>query len=204
MLNTRRKEPNTVFYSYLACFMNTFILNMYVLLSSTGWTRRNTSFVFLWLRPRNTWLPIQHVGWRYTSKHTSYVLYWPLQEIRFSWVFCARVKSSVRFFIGVCARVSHPCIAPPPKLYCPHYCNTIARPLCNVRLPPVPPFVCHTLNNISNDNIVQGQVAPQASGGREPLYIYTYIYTYINDIYICVCVCVCVCACAYTYIHIYT
>jgi len=34
MLNTRSKERNTVFYAYLACFMNTLILYMYVLLSN--------------------------------------------------------------------------------------------------------------------------------------------------------------------------
>ena len=52
--NTRIAAYNTVFYSYLACFMNTFTLNMYVSMSHTGVTRRNTVFVFLWLRPRNT------------------------------------------------------------------------------------------------------------------------------------------------------
>ena len=54
MLNTRNEENNTVFYSYLACFVNTFTLNMYVSMSCTGLTRRNTLFVFLWLRHRNT------------------------------------------------------------------------------------------------------------------------------------------------------
>jgi len=54
MLNTRSKERNTVFYSYLlACFMNTVNLKMYVFLSSIGLTRQSTVFVFLWLRPRN-------------------------------------------------------------------------------------------------------------------------------------------------------
>jgi len=54
MLNTRNEENNTVFYSYLACFVNTFTLNMYVYMSYTGLTRRNTVFIFLWLRHRNT------------------------------------------------------------------------------------------------------------------------------------------------------
>jgi len=54
MLNTRSKEGNAVFYSCLACFMNTLILNMYVFLSNTGSTRRNKRFVLLWLGPRNT------------------------------------------------------------------------------------------------------------------------------------------------------
>ena len=47
-------EHNTVFYSYLPCFMNTVTLNMYVFLSNTGSTWRNTVFVLLWLRHRNT------------------------------------------------------------------------------------------------------------------------------------------------------
>jgi len=53
-LNMRREEQNTVFYSYLARFTNTVTLNMYMFLSDTGLTTRNTSFVFVWLRPRNT------------------------------------------------------------------------------------------------------------------------------------------------------
>jgi len=54
MLNTRNEEKNTGFYSYVACFLNTFSLNMYVSMSYTGSTRRNTVFIFLWLRHRNT------------------------------------------------------------------------------------------------------------------------------------------------------
>ena len=34
--------------------MNTLTLNMYMFLSNTGFTRRNTVFIFVWLRPRNT------------------------------------------------------------------------------------------------------------------------------------------------------
>jgi len=45
---------NTVFYSDLACFMNTIILNIGISMSYTGLNRRNTVFVFLWLPPRNT------------------------------------------------------------------------------------------------------------------------------------------------------
>jgi len=63
MLNTRNAEINTIVYSCLACFMNTVTLNMYVSVSYTGLYRRNTIFVFLWLRHRNTWISIQHVGW---------------------------------------------------------------------------------------------------------------------------------------------
>ena len=51
---TRNEEHNTVFYSCLSCFVNTITLNMYVSMSYTGLTRRNTLFIFLWLRHRNT------------------------------------------------------------------------------------------------------------------------------------------------------
>jgi len=54
MLNMRSEEQNTVFYSYFARFMNTVTLNMCMLLSNTGFTSRNTVFIFVWLRPRNT------------------------------------------------------------------------------------------------------------------------------------------------------
>jgi len=36
MLNTRNEETNAVFYSYVACFVNTFTLHMYVSMSYTG------------------------------------------------------------------------------------------------------------------------------------------------------------------------
>ena len=52
--NTQIEEYDTVFYSYLAYFMNTSILNIYVSMSYTGVTRQNTVFVFLWLHPGNT------------------------------------------------------------------------------------------------------------------------------------------------------
>jgi len=64
VLNMRSEEYNTVFYSYSARFVNTITLNMNMFLSSTGRTRQNTLFILVWLRPRNTWIPIQHVGWR--------------------------------------------------------------------------------------------------------------------------------------------
>jgi len=38
-------------------------LNMYVSMSYTGLTRRYTLFIFVWLRHRNTWIPIQHLGY---------------------------------------------------------------------------------------------------------------------------------------------
>jgi len=62
MLNMRSKEYHTVFYSYFARFMNTVTLNRYVFLSNTGFARRNTVFICVWLRPRNTGTPIQHAG----------------------------------------------------------------------------------------------------------------------------------------------
>jgi len=49
MLNTRNKDKNTVFYSYLACGMDAFPSNMYESPSYTGFTRRNTLFIFVWL-----------------------------------------------------------------------------------------------------------------------------------------------------------
>jgi len=55
-------------------------------------------------------------------------------------------------FTSCCARINHPLIAP-SHLHCPHYCNTCARLLRNIRLPG-PPFVCHTPYNIGNANIV--------------------------------------------------
>jgi len=54
ILNTRNEEHNTGFDSYVACFVNTPTLTMYVSMSYTGLTRRNTVFMFLWLRHRNT------------------------------------------------------------------------------------------------------------------------------------------------------
>ena len=34
--------------------MNTITLNMNMFLSNTGFTKQNTLFILLWLRPRNT------------------------------------------------------------------------------------------------------------------------------------------------------
>ena len=62
MLNTRNEDTSTVFYSYLAGFVNKFTLNMYVSVSYKGFTRRNTLFTFLWLRHTNTSISIEHVG----------------------------------------------------------------------------------------------------------------------------------------------
>ena len=54
MLNTQSEEYKTIFYSYLARFMNIATLNMNLFLSNAGFSRRNTVFIFVWLRPRNT------------------------------------------------------------------------------------------------------------------------------------------------------
>jgi len=54
MLNTRNEDKNTVFYSYLDCFVKTKILNIYIYMSCTGFSRRHTVFIFLLLRHRNT------------------------------------------------------------------------------------------------------------------------------------------------------
>jgi len=47
MLNTRSEEEHPVFYSDLACLVNTSTLNMYGFLSCSRSTRRNTLFIFL-------------------------------------------------------------------------------------------------------------------------------------------------------------
>ena len=48
-----RVNPN-LFYSDLAYFVKTCILNVYEFLSNKGLTRRNALFILLWLRPTNT------------------------------------------------------------------------------------------------------------------------------------------------------
>ena len=54
MLNMRIEDSNTVFYSCLARFMNTITLTMFIVMLFTGLTKRNTLFVLVWLRPKNT------------------------------------------------------------------------------------------------------------------------------------------------------
>ena len=41
--------------------MNSAPLHIYMFLSNTGFARRNTLFIFVWLRPRNTYKYVQHV-----------------------------------------------------------------------------------------------------------------------------------------------
>jgi len=45
-------------------------------------------------------------------------------------------------------------VLPYPHLQRPPYCNTIARPLRNIRPATDPPFVCHTPYYIGDGNIV--------------------------------------------------
>jgi len=74
------------------------------------------------------------------------------------------------FHLFVCARVHHPFITPAHLNY-PHYCNTTARLVRNTRPPPDPPWLCHTLYHIGNDNIVyrlKGHTKG-GSGGRRIL-----------------------------------
>jgi len=59
------RKKKTVFYLDFARFTNTVTLKMNMFLSHIGLTRRNTSFIFVWLRPRNTWTDQQ-----VTHKHT--------------------------------------------------------------------------------------------------------------------------------------
>jgi len=62
----------------LPCLMNTVTLNMYISMSYTAFTRRNT-LLFLWLCPRNTWILIEHVGppslpqFRFSPSQTVYI-----------------------------------------------------------------------------------------------------------------------------------
>ena len=44
----------------------------------------------------------------------------------------------------LCARINHPSIAP-SHLLCPHYCNTLARLLCNAQRPPSPLCLPYTI-----------------------------------------------------------
>jgi len=54
VLNTRSEECNTVFCSCLAYLANILCSSMFICMSYTGLTRRDTLFVFLRLRHRNT------------------------------------------------------------------------------------------------------------------------------------------------------
>ena len=64
---------------------------------------------------------------------------WPLQDIV--------------LLLVVCARVNRPFILP-ARLHCPHWCNTFARLLGNIRPALDLPLICHTPYNIGTNNIV--------------------------------------------------
>jgi len=57
-----KRKKILVLYSDLACFVNTATLDMYVFMSYTGYIRRNTLFIFLRVRHRDTSIRIPHVG----------------------------------------------------------------------------------------------------------------------------------------------
>jgi len=69
MLNTRNRENNTVFYSYfifssLFCEYYSPWICMYpchIHIQGTGWHRRKTLFVFVWLRHRNACIIREYV-----------------------------------------------------------------------------------------------------------------------------------------------
>ena len=71
----------------------------------------------------------------------------------------------------------------PSHLHYPHYCNTIARPLRNIRPATDPPFVCHTPYHIGDGNIVYSQVSdgwaltylPQHQTRLSKPYLHVYI-----------------------------
>jgi len=54
VLKTRSEETDTVFYAYLACFVNTRTFKMNMCMSYTELTRRVMLCICLWLRHRNT------------------------------------------------------------------------------------------------------------------------------------------------------
>ena len=122
----RGKEDGILFIFSL--FVNTFSLNMYLSVSYTGVTRRNTVFIFLWSRHRNTWISIQHVGLRWFGLY------------------------KIFFYFEAVVHESTILSPPPAHLHCPPWCNTIARFLGSTRLP----FVCYKPNNIGHDNMVLG------------------------------------------------
>jgi len=103
---------------------------MYTSMSYTGLTRRNTLFIFLWLRHRNTWTSIQHIGsggvrtqektWcsnsRYRRKlsRTTDIVFWERRDRRY----CVWQHGSGSVYLqslwGGGRRTSSPPSAPPP------------------------------------------------------------------------------------------
>jgi len=94
---------------------------------------------------------------------------WPSQDILSSllsegggsscgrlWCCSSRVFVCVTCFslTSMLLCTNQPSLLCPPRLYCPHCCNTIARLLRNIRPPRPPLLVCHTPYHISNKKIV--------------------------------------------------
>jgi len=52
MLNTQHEETNTVLYSYLACFVNTYTLDMYVSMAYTGFYQTECVIHILVIAPQ--------------------------------------------------------------------------------------------------------------------------------------------------------
>jgi len=58
-----REAQKKILYSISFSLLYEYInLNVYVSMSYTGLHRRNALFIFVWLRHRNTWIPVRHVG----------------------------------------------------------------------------------------------------------------------------------------------
>ena len=103
------------------------------------------------LREREQW-DLVHVDGRVGYHHVVVVVVTRVELGRARWGGVGLYKMFV-FFKAFCARVNHPCIAPPtayPTLL-QYYCTTIAQ-----RTPPpaAPTVVCHTPYNTGNANIV--------------------------------------------------
>jgi len=139
MLNTRNAQTHTIFDSCLACYEYSNLKDVRICVIYMV-TQANTTFVSLWLRHWNTWIPIQHVESLVPVDLPTTT--WPLQDIR--------------LLIVVCARIHHPVILP-ACLHCPHCCNTIARLLGNIWPPSTSFWICHTPCIIGNKISCKGQ-----------------------------------------------
>jgi len=62
MLSTRIEAYNTVFYLYLACFINTLTLNMYVSMSYTGITFYSYLACFMKTLTLNMYVSMSYTG----------------------------------------------------------------------------------------------------------------------------------------------
>jgi len=171
MLNTRSEKQNTVFYSYLACFVKIFTFNMYVSMSYTGLIRRNTVFIFLWWRHRNTWISIQYVGSEWVQGKSGSAHGVELCLFR-EWGEPAQrglpfTRDSFTPKMSATSQSSRYCLA---HLHCSQDCNTIARLMRNIRPLPGFPFGCHTPYQFGNGNIVYRSKRGLVSVRVEPVY----------------------------------